>query len=83
MQVWTDTATVWADIRYLSGLETVKADAQTDISRCSIRIRWRSGITPGMRVTQGAIVFDVKAVLPDPTGRQWLDLVAETGASLG
>lgn len=80
---WGDVATVFADVRYLNGLETVKSDAPIDVKTCSIRIRWRSDITPGMRAKQGEVVFDIKSVLPDPTGRRHLDLVCETGQNQG
>ncbi len=74
---------VFADIRYLSGLETVKSDAPVGVSRCSIRIRWRAGVTVGMRVLHDGTVFDVKSVLPDMTGRRHIDIVAETGQNSG
>lgn len=81
---WADVAVdVFADIRYLSGLETVKSDAPVGVSRCSIRIRWRAGVTVGMRLLHDGTVFDVKSVLPDQTGRRWLDMVAETGQNQG
>ncbi len=81
---WADVvAGIYADIRYLSGLETVKSDAPVGVSRCSIRIRWRAGVTVGMRVLHDGTVFDVKSVLPDPTGKRHIDMVAETGMSNG
>jgi SPP1 family predicted phage head-tail adaptor len=80
---WADFATVWADIRYASGSETVKADMPQGVKRASIRIRYLAGVLPAMRATFGGDVFDIKAVLPDPTGRVHLDLAVETGANQG
>ena len=74
---WADFASVWANIRYLSGIETVKADAQTSVVKASIRIRRRTDITPAMRVTYGATTFQINAVLPDEQGREHIDLSVE------
>jgi SPP1 family predicted phage head-tail adaptor len=80
---WTEVANVAADIRHLTGLEAVKAGGEVAVARASIRIRYRPGVVPAMRATVGDIVYDIKAVLPDPTGRRHLDLLAETGQSEG
>ena len=74
---WADFASVWANIRYLSGIETVKADAQTSVVKASIRIRRRTDITPAMRVVCGVTTFQINAVLPDEQGRQHIDLSVE------
>lgn len=77
VQTWSTLATVWADVRYLNGLETIKADATTSIAKASIRIRRRTDVTAGMRVTLGATVFNIAAVLPDEESRERLDLACE------
>lgn len=74
---WQDVATVWANIRHLSGTETIKADAPTSTLRASIRIRYRAGIDAGMRVLHGETVYNIAAVMPDEEGRKFVDLVAE------
>jgi SPP1 family predicted phage head-tail adaptor len=38
---WTTFATVWANVRYLSGTESIKAGADTSTAKASIRIRYR------------------------------------------
>lgn len=75
VETWTTVATVWAHIRLLSGVEAIKADADTSITKASIRIRKSAGIDAGMRVSHGGILYDIEAVLPDEAGRQYLDLV--------
>lgn len=75
---WTTVATVWADVRYLNGLETVKAGAETSTAKASIRLRRRTDVTAGMRVYFGATVFNILAVLPDEQDRERLDLACET-----
>ena len=67
---------IWANVKYLSGSESIKADASVSVVRASVRIRWRAGITAGMRVVHGADTLDIEAVLPG-TGRQHVDLVCK------
>lgn len=77
---WTDVATVWANIAHKSGLETIKADAPVSEVQASIRIRYRTDIDAGMRVTFGSTHYDIRAVMPDSTGREFTDLVCIVGA---
>lgn len=65
---------IWANVKFLSGSETIKADADVSVVRASIRIRWRTGIDAGMRVLHVGQVYDIEAVLPG-VGRQHVDLV--------
>lgn len=74
---WETHATVWANVKHLSGSEAIRADAEVSTVRASIRIRFRSDITAGMRVLIGAAVYDVEAVLPDMMRREFVDLVAK------
>lgn len=74
---WTDVATLWADIRMKSGLESIKAGAPVSVVQASIRVRYRAGITAGMRVVHNLTAYEIKAVLPDVGGREYVDLVAE------
>ncbi len=77
---WATFKTLRANIRYLNGLETIKADAQTSVVKASIRIRRRTDITAAMRVVFGATTFEIKAVLPDEQDRERLDLSCEVMA---
>lgn len=76
-QVWTTLATVYANVRYLNGLETIKAGAETATAKASIRIGYRVDLTTAMRVALGSTTFEIKAVLPDETGKQHVDLACE------
>ena len=71
---WEAVATVWASVAYLSGLSAIKAGADVAQVQTSVRIRYRTGINAGMRVVHGAVVFDVRAVLPGDKN-VFLDLV--------
>lgn len=77
---WTQVAAVWANIRYLSGVETIKSEMETGVTRASIRVHYRAGVVPTMRVLYRGTYFNITAVLPDPTGAHFMDLVAESGA---
>ncbi len=80
VQTWTEIAQVWADIRHLSGMEAIRADAQISTVRASIRVRRRSGLAAGMRVVHGPTVYAIRAVLPDETDHQSVDLACEVVA---
>lgn len=77
VQTWTDVATVWANIKHASGIESIKADALTSTVRASIQIRYKTGLTSGMRVVAGAVTYNVVAVLPDMEKREYTNLVCE------
>lgn len=78
LTTWADVATgIAADIRVLSGLETIRAGEQSTVSRASIRIRWRTGLDAGMRVHHGATVYQVTSVQPDMVRRDRIDLACE------
>ena len=72
---WLATATVWADIRYQTGLSAIKSGADVSVVRVSIRMRYRA-INAGQRVTFEGTVFNIEAVQPD-VRRAYVDCVAE------
>ena len=77
---WTDVATLWADIRMKSGLESIKAGAPVSVVQASIRVRYRAGITAGMRVVHNLTAYEILAVQPDVGGREYVDLVCQVVA---
>jgi SPP1 family predicted phage head-tail adaptor len=83
VQTWTDVATDWGDVRFLKGIEAVKAGAPVSVADCSIRVRFRAGVTAGMRYVEGSTVYDIQTVLPDTTGKRYLDLACKQGGSNG
>jgi len=72
---WTTVASVWADIRYQNGMESIKSGADVSIVRASIRMRHRA-VNAGQRVMYGTTVFNILAVQPDVRGA-YVDLVCE------
>lgn len=77
LQTWSDLATLWANVRHSSGVESIKADALTTVVRASIRIRYRTDITAGMRVIASGYTYNIVTVLPDIGGKEYTDLVCE------
>lgn len=68
---------LWANIRYGSGSEAIRAGQEASLASVSIRVRWREGITAGMRAVHNGANFDIQAVLPDAVGRKHVDLVCK------
>jgi len=72
---WLTIATLWADVRFLSGVESIKSGTDASLARASIRIR-RRAVDAGQRIVFGDTVFEIKSVLPDQK-RVFVDLVCE------
>lgn len=73
---WTTVATVWANVLFQNGAQSIKANADTSVSKASLRIRQRAGVAAEMRALWGTTVFDIKAVNPAPR-KGFVDLVCE------
>lgn len=73
---WQTHVETWASVRVLSGLAMLKAGADTSITKASIRVRYRSDITPAMRVVHRGATYQIDAVLPD-AGMVHLDLTVK------
>ena len=72
---WLTTASVWADIRYQTGLSVIKSGADVSVVRVSVRMRYRA-INAGQRIVHEGVVFNIEAVQPD-VRRAYVDCVAE------
>lgn len=68
---------LWANIRYGTGSEAIRAGKVVSSVEVSIRIRFREGITNAMRVQHKGVVYEILAVLPDLLGRSHVDLVCK------
>jgi SPP1 family predicted phage head-tail adaptor len=75
---WLTTASVWADIRYQSGLSSIKSGADVSVVKVSIRMRYRS-VNAGQRITHDGVAFNIESVLPDAR-RAYVDCVCEVVA---
>lgn len=65
-----------ADVKHLSGLGAIKADAEVSIVRASIRIWRRRDVDASMRVVFDGGLYSIESVLPGPT-RECVDLVCK------
>lgn len=77
MRAWVDLVTVWANIRVLNGREFLSGDGEQAQATASVRIRYREGITPAMRVVYRGQVYEIVAVLPDVSHREYVDLACK------
>lgn len=84
-------STVWADfladepaeVLFLSGREFIAAQSAQSQITGRATIRWRAGIVASMRFLFDGGVFNIVAVLPDPSSRRWLTLMFEAGVDNG
>lgn len=78
-ETWNEIAGggLWANIRQRTGAETLRGDKEISIVQTSIRIRRRTSVNASMRVYHGTTIYEIKAVLDDAEGREYMDLVCE------
>jgi SPP1 family predicted phage head-tail adaptor len=81
---WVDVfEDVPAEIMPMSGREFVAAQSIQAGVNTKITIRHVDGVQPRMRVVDGATIYNIKAVLPDPTLRRHITLMCEAGVNQG
>ena len=71
---WADVATVWAAVEPLSGREFLEGGRLENEINHRIRIRYREGLTPSMRVCWQSRAFDIESVIERESRRReiWL-----------
>jgi SPP1 family predicted phage head-tail adaptor len=74
---WPSVASVWADVRFQTGAEVMRAGAEVVIKRVSVRLRARAGLDETFRLRYKGEDYDVKSALPD-ADRQFMFLVCES-----
>jgi head-tail adaptor len=67
---------IWANVRFPTGLETIRAGAVSATTKASIRIRARAGLTSSLQAVFNGVSFNVRSVQPLPD-RSFVDLVCE------
>lgn len=75
---WPAVATVWANVKFETGAQVLRANADISIVRVSIRIRARADVNPTFRVQYKGAEYDVKSALPDSDDRAFMFLVCES-----
>ena len=80
---WTQVRETWAYINTLSGGEALRAQAIVPEASAEIEIRYRPGLTAGMRVRYGAQMYDIGAVIDVEMRHETLRLICTTGLNQG
>lgn len=79
---WTDVATVWANVRPLTGREHGNMGAVEAPAVYRFTIRRRGGLTEGMRISWNSQAFNVR-VIADPGARAlYMTIDAERGVAV-
>jgi SPP1 family predicted phage head-tail adaptor len=75
---WPEVAKLWANIKFQSGVEVIRADAPTGVAKVSIQIRRRSDVKTGMRLVDAVgTIYRIDNVLPDKEHRDRINLPCE------
>jgi SPP1 family predicted phage head-tail adaptor len=74
---WSTAATVWASVRPAGGGESYALDRVAGKVSHEIVLRYRSGVTPEMRLRAGSRVFEIRAAFDPDQRRHWLKCLAE------
>lgn len=75
---WEVARTLWANVKFQTGAEVMRADANVSIVKCSIRIRARRNVDASMGARYLGVDYDIRAVLPDSNDRDYMFLVCES-----
>lgn len=72
---WKDIATTWANINPISGKEYYSAETINSDLTHKIRLRYRKGITPDMRVIYNDRIFYIISVINEYEKNTMLQLM--------
>ncbi|MDE9553729.1 phage head closure protein [Xenorhabdus bovienii] len=78
MQEWQDIATVWAEVKHISGRELLASGAALSEAAVRIWLRYRSDVTSASRLVFKGQIYDIQAVIPDGKCTQ-LELLCKQG----
>ncbi|MCG3461068.1 phage head closure protein [Xenorhabdus bovienii] len=78
MQEWQDIATVWAEVKHISGRELLASGAALSEATVRIWLRYRMDVTSASRIVFKGQVYDIQAVIPDGKCTQ-LELLCKQG----
>ena len=79
--VWSDQATIWADIQPISGREILHSQMLQVRVTHRIITRYRAGVTTAMRLAKGARLFNIRAVINMEERNRYLEIMCEEGAA--
>lgn len=76
---WSDVATVWASVMVLSGRERPAGERMEARRRLQVLIRYRSDVTPDMRLMWQGRVLDIRTLCDIDGKRHMLLIDCEEG----
>lgn len=77
--VWSDLAEVWAEVSPLVGREFwAQQQIQSEVS-IKVRIRYRIGLMPNMRVVYGARILTIRSVIDVDEAHKKIILMCSEG----
>ena len=74
---WQPVATVWAEIQPKTGREVFESDQLGGRVTHDVRMRFRKGVTPKMRIFHNARVFDIRFAANVGERGEWLICACE------
>ncbi len=74
---WTTVAKLWAAVADISGREYFQAQAVQSEVTTRIKIRYRTGITPSMRVLYDSRVFAILSVIDKDERHRVIELMCK------
>lgn len=77
IKTWAQVANPWADVRFQTGAEVIRAGAETSVVKVSIRIH-ATAVDETMRVVHKGKTYEVKSALPDSKDTRFMFLVCES-----
>jgi len=78
---WVDVADLWAEIIPMRGNEKLFGNQVQAVVTHKIKLRYREGVTPEMRLMYDNRVFNVRHVINVSEMSEVLELLAEEGAA--
>ena len=75
VRTWSLVATLWASVNALTGREAFNAKQVLAEVTHRVTIRYRTGLTPKMRVKFDGRYFDILSVLDAKETKVWLELM--------
>lgn len=74
---WVEVATVWAAVEPLQGREFFESGAVQSQVTTRIRMRYRPGLTPAMRLVHGDDVHEIEAIIDPQTRHEQLQIMCK------
>lgn len=81
---WNSVATVWAEVKPAGNTRALERSGDGKLEETHsfiVTIRYRAGMTAGMRISYGGRLLNIRGVINPDEGRGSLELLAEEGVA--